>query len=686
MADEAAQGTPTEEEAGPETGGPGFDAPNRVGGAAPVALAPAHLDRIDQLSGAIADLTFRVETLLGSTAAFRSSITDRLTDYADLVAKWSMETEGNLDGFRRTSERVAGDTRHVLTEAVALLRRVGDQAEALTTQSVVLEERLADGLAAVAAGIEQNRSVLAGLEEAVAGGPSGPALQSLDERSASLLDGVASLGEGLSHLDDRLAQLAGAVVALAPAPLDLVPVVAELQQRMQVELEVVVDRLTAVVTARPTRAEGPDVAAAMSAFADRLAAIEARLALPVEPPAAVEALATAVGSLRAETAEALTRIGDELARWPAGRAPADPDGVRAGVDELRAELRALADRLAEAPEVPPEIQELAEELRAVRAELSSEAGADGGEAGLLPPPVDAALIDAVYGELQALRDDVAGSGPALDGLTALLETQQELLDELAGEVSALRAVQGASATGADGGQPGPARHRSRTASGDEPSARSTRTGRGAKAAMAATKAPTSASAPRTATGPAAAATKAGAAKAGTTKTASTKAAAKAGATKAGATKAGATTAGTTKAVPTKAGVKKAASTKAASKRAGQQATPARRTPTASASRTAPVPAARASVTAGPAETAQPPVVIERSSRTVVPTPIDRPAPRPAPEVVRTASRPVPLPADEQPALPDPEVVRHVDSPEPESASSGSGSERPARRGLFRRRG
>lgn len=639
MADEAAQGTPTDEGTAPDPGGSGFDAPNRVGGAVQVAVAPTNLDRIDQLSGAIADLTFRVETLLGSTTAFRSSITDRLTDYADLVAKWSMETEGNLDGFRRTSERVAGDTRHVLTEAVALLRRVGDQAEALTTQSAVLEDRLADGLAAVAVDTTAQRTRIEDLAAELAERiqAAGPALQSLDDRSASLLDGVASLGQGLSHVDDRLAQLASAVVALAPVPLDLAPVVAGLQQRMQVELEVVIDRLSAIVTARP----------ALTDQAAGLAALEE----------AVLSLSGAGPSAPAAT-------------------PAEVEAVRVALVELRAELRELAERLAVTPEVPPEIQELAEELRAVRAELSSEAAAEASEAGLLPSQsADAALIEAVYGELQALRSDVAGSGQAIDGLTSLLETQQELLDELAGEVSALRAVQPAGGAPGGAGQPGLGHRRTRADRDQAPVSRSTRTGTSGKEA-ATKKAPASKKA------------------AGASPTARKAAGEKATATKPTAKKTSAKNAAPAKAVATKAGAKRAA---AASKRATEPAAPAKRaTSTGSARRATPVPAARTmrGVTAGPAglagpaEPAQPPVVVERPSRTILSTAIDRPAPRPAPEVVRTASRPVPLPADEQPAPADPEVVRQVEPPEPTPAraSAEQEPERPARRGLFRRRG
>lgn len=81
--------------------------------------APGLVERVDHLTAAVADLSFKLETLISSTTAFRESFGERMTDYADLVAHWSIETEENLSKQRSVSERLVSDL-HRAVDAIAV--------------------------------------------------------------------------------------------------------------------------------------------------------------------------------------------------------------------------------------------------------------------------------------------------------------------------------------------------------------------------------------------------------------------------------------------------------------------------------------------------------------------------------------------------------------------------------------
>src|SRR5687767_4246340 len=84
-------------------------------------VVPGLVDRVDHLTAAVADLGFRLDTLVSSTSAFREALSNRLTDYADLVARWSIEAEDNVAAYRAT---VSGLPAAVVDDVSAALGKV----------------------------------------------------------------------------------------------------------------------------------------------------------------------------------------------------------------------------------------------------------------------------------------------------------------------------------------------------------------------------------------------------------------------------------------------------------------------------------------------------------------------------------------------------------------------------------
>src|SRR5687768_18059206 len=95
-------------------------------------VVPGLVERVDHLTAAVADLGFRLDTLIASTSGFRDAVSDRLTDYADLVARWSMEAEDNVAAYRDTVGGLPAAVAGELTAALAKVeRRTGEALEVL---------------------------------------------------------------------------------------------------------------------------------------------------------------------------------------------------------------------------------------------------------------------------------------------------------------------------------------------------------------------------------------------------------------------------------------------------------------------------------------------------------------------------------------------------------------------------
>lgn len=329
------------------------------------ATTPGLVERVDHLTATVADMAFKLETLISSTTAFRESFGERMTDYADLVAHWSIETEENLGRQRAMSERLVSDL-HRAVDAMA--------------------ENLGDAVG------KAERRVLEAVEAAAPEPVQPPPPVDLGPVLAEL----AALRESVP----------------APEPVDLGPVVAELAALREdlptVDLGPLAEEVRGL---RRDLARLPDDAGHADALAAVLAEVTAaRQELPgvvdaiVPPPVDIASVADEVRQLR----EAL------LAE--AGAAEEDDTSLAEAVGEqltaLRAEMHALQDRVAERPPVPPEVEALTAELQALRREMEGEppeAEPVAAPTGL--DPVLETLAELVY-EVKALRRRFPVKAPA----------------------------------------------------------------------------------------------------------------------------------------------------------------------------------------------------------------------------------------------------------------------------------
>jgi hypothetical protein len=213
------------------------------------AATPGLVDRVDHLTAAVADLAFKLETLISSTTAFRESFGERMTDYADLVAHWSIEAEQNLADQRRLTENVSAAVAKVerrLLEAIEGVASDVNQADAL---AAVLAEVTATrrelpvvppfpeipalDLTPLAEQVQRLREELPDIVATVS--PTAD-LTPLAEEVRGLRRDVVRLPDDrqdIGELRDALAAVLGEVTAARteqPEPVDVTPIAAEVRQ------------------------------------------------------------------------------------------------------------------------------------------------------------------------------------------------------------------------------------------------------------------------------------------------------------------------------------------------------------------------------------------------------------------------------------------------------------------------
>jgi predicted nuclease with TOPRIM domain len=284
---------------------------------------PGLVDRVDHLTAAVADLAFKLETLISSTTAFRESFGERMTDYADLVAHWSIETEDNLARQRSVSERLVGD----------LHRGVDSVAENLGAEIAKVERRV---LEAVEANTPEPVSL-----------PAMPEPIDHTDAIAAVLAEVTSVRESVPTVD--LAPLAEEVRGLrrdlARLP-DISPVADEVRQLREALLaepsEADDDRDNDERDASLAEAVGEQ----LLALRTELAAVKERVAERPPVPPEVLALTEELQALRREMDDVV--VADEP---PPPSAVPGPDPVQEVLAELVYEVKALRRRFpVKAPE------------------------------------------------------------------------------------------------------------------------------------------------------------------------------------------------------------------------------------------------------------------------------------------------------------------------------------------------
>jgi hypothetical protein len=323
-------------------------------------VVPGLVERVDHLTAAVADLGFRLDTLISSTSAFRDAISDRLTDYADLVARWSMEAEDNVAAYRSTVSGLPAAVAAELTTALAKVeRRTAEAMEALDETSA----RRLEGMGQDVRGVREALDAL--VAAADADEPDD------DDRLAALLVELASLREAVGSIPQSEPVAIPPFPEIPPPP-DLAPIAAELAAVRE-----------EVAALRP---------AEVDAIVEEVRGLRHELARLPDGRGEVDALAQEVRSLRAAVAEAAA---DEVE--DAEETEGALEGLTAEVAALREALASVQVRLDERPAVPPEVTALIAELQALRAELQETP--DEAPSAASPPPVDLEPVQDALSEL-----------------------------------------------------------------------------------------------------------------------------------------------------------------------------------------------------------------------------------------------------------------------------------------------
>lgn len=87
--------------------------------------------RIDNVPAAIGALSMRIDSLIAATTTYRSVLSDRLAEYAELVTRLHRTHASDLDEFRKANERTVGEIRKTLTANEKSQREVAAHAESL---------------------------------------------------------------------------------------------------------------------------------------------------------------------------------------------------------------------------------------------------------------------------------------------------------------------------------------------------------------------------------------------------------------------------------------------------------------------------------------------------------------------------------------------------------------------------
>jgi hypothetical protein len=98
-----------------------------------VPLLPTIAGRVDALGAMLRTIAMRVDSLAATTNAFRSAVTDRIDEYADVVTGLSRQSDQTLDDYRRANERTVADLRRGLAAHDELLHRTAGRLDELGT-------------------------------------------------------------------------------------------------------------------------------------------------------------------------------------------------------------------------------------------------------------------------------------------------------------------------------------------------------------------------------------------------------------------------------------------------------------------------------------------------------------------------------------------------------------------------
>lgn len=114
--------------------------PDDPGSLLPVMTPAAVSSRDSTTASAVGGLSMRIDSLIAATTTYRSVLSDRLTEYADLVNRLNRTQATDLDEFRKANERTVGEIRRTLADSEDTVRAAAGQSEQLITEIGLLSD------------------------------------------------------------------------------------------------------------------------------------------------------------------------------------------------------------------------------------------------------------------------------------------------------------------------------------------------------------------------------------------------------------------------------------------------------------------------------------------------------------------------------------------------------------------
>lgn len=394
-------------------------------GEAPVADAAlaARLETIDQT---VSTLGMRVDALVTSTTSYRAALTDRLTEYTDLVTKLTRAQASDLEEYRNANERLLADLRQGLTSSEETLERVGSRIDSLLSDAedsdddsrrtldevrsiLEAQERLGRSLTeSLERFAEEVATRLSAAEGAVGAGSTTAAkldkveqeLASTGQIAAESWSEIAGLRAKVDAILETSANESGKVstvldqmkeTLLDVASGEVVGALWDELRQMKATLQAMVDESGAGAADQDLRNDIGALVTSVNQLLEQAEVLDEDTEMVIQPPAELLALAEDVAALRDATRETAVDI------------------------ELPPELA----------EVGPRLSELSEELQATHRGIEDILGRlDEGlvladdearpvlDAGIPVAVADqlAGLRDQLHNEFDAIRDVLAGGG------------------------------------------------------------------------------------------------------------------------------------------------------------------------------------------------------------------------------------------------------------------------------------
>ena len=133
----------------------------------PAADDPSMVGRLDTIHRTLSTLGMRIDALVTSTTSYRSALTDRLTEYADLVSKLTRTQAADLEEYRRANERTVTELRRSLSTSDEVMERVGARIDSLLTDSESADDQSRRVLTEVRSILESQESLSRFLTESL---------------------------------------------------------------------------------------------------------------------------------------------------------------------------------------------------------------------------------------------------------------------------------------------------------------------------------------------------------------------------------------------------------------------------------------------------------------------------------------------------------------------------------------